>query len=247
MLVVAMPNLPVTDLSSILQTAKGAGVRVAFLSGPVLLDWERTEGIDIDSLRLVSVMDTGLARHHVIFKRAIDLALSIPILALSFPLFLLIALLIKLDSPGPALFVQERSGLHGRIFNMYKFRSMHVDVPRYALSPTTSCDHRITRIGRFLRMTSLDELPQLLNVLRGNMSLVGPRPEMPFIVEQYNAVHRQRLHVMPGITGLWQLSADRDRQIHENLHYDLYYIRNCSISIDLAILVHTLFFAMRGI
>jgi lipopolysaccharide/colanic/teichoic acid biosynthesis glycosyltransferase len=158
-----------------------------------------------------------------------------------------IALLIRLDSSGPAVFVQKRVGLNGRLFDIYKFRSMYIDVPRYDLSPATSDDRRITRIGRLLRRTSLDELPQLVNVLLGDMSLVGPRPEMPFVVEFYNSRQRQRLQVTPGITGLWQLSADRVFQIHENIEYDLYYIRNRSIFIDTAILVHTLFVAMRGV
>jgi lipopolysaccharide/colanic/teichoic acid biosynthesis glycosyltransferase len=102
-------------------------------------------------------------------------------------------------------------------------------------------------VGRWLRRTSLDELPQLINVLKGDMSLVGPRPEMPFIVARYNANHRQRLSVVPGLTGLWQLSADRAFLIHENIQYDLYYIRHRCFFMDLAIVLHTVLFAMKGI
>src|SRR5208282_2035625 len=163
------------------------------------------------------------------------------------PLFLLLTILIKLDSKGPALFRQERVGLNGRRFRMFKFRTMYRDAPAYAHSPKESDDLRITRLGRFLRRTSLDELPQLLNVVLGNMSLVGPRPEMPFIVETYNERHSQRLHVKPGITGLWQLSGDRNYLIHENIEYDLYYIKNRNFFMDFAILLHTCIFAMRGI
>jgi lipopolysaccharide/colanic/teichoic acid biosynthesis glycosyltransferase len=130
---------------------------------------------------------------------------------------------------------------------MYKFRTMRVDAPQYAHSPTSGRDPRITRIGAFLRRTSFDELPQLINVVQGHMSLVGPRPEMPFIVELYTELQRQRLWVKPGITGLWQISADRAHLIHENIQYDLYYIRNRSFFMDLAILLHTFAFAMRGI
>ena len=108
-------------------------------------------------------------------------------------------------------------------------------------------DSRITKVGRLLRRTSLDELPQLLNVLRGEMTLVGPRPEMPFIVEKYTPRQRARLQVVPGITGLWQLSADRAFEIHENLDYDIYYLRFRNFFMDLAILVHTALFAMRGV
>ena len=130
---------------------------------------------------------------------------------------------------------------------MFKFRTMHVSAYPYEFSPQAPTDPRITRLGRFLRRTSLDELPQLLNVLQGNMSLVGPRPEMPFIVEQYTPRHKQRLQVKPGLTGLWQLSGDRNYLIHENIEYDLYYIQHRNFFMDLAILLHTTIFAMRGV
>jgi lipopolysaccharide/colanic/teichoic acid biosynthesis glycosyltransferase len=124
---------------------------------------------------------------------------------------------------------------------------MHVNAPKYGLHPTDADDPRVTRIGRWLRRSSLDELPQLINVLRGDMSLVGPRPEMPFIVERYDANQRRRLQVIPGLTGLWQLSADRSFLIHENIQYDLYYIRHRNIFMDMSILLHTAIFAMKGI
>jgi lipopolysaccharide/colanic/teichoic acid biosynthesis glycosyltransferase len=130
---------------------------------------------------------------------------------------------------------------------MFKFRTMYSDAPVYAYSPKAADDRRITKPGRFLRRTSLDELPQLLNVLLGNMSLVGPRPEMPFIVANYAERHAQRLQVKPGITGLWQLSGDRAYLIHENIEYDLYYVQHRNFFMDLAILLHTPIFAMRGI
>jgi lipopolysaccharide/colanic/teichoic acid biosynthesis glycosyltransferase len=163
------------------------------------------------------------------------------------PIFLLLALVIRIDSDGPVLFRQERVGKSGRRFWMYKFRTMQAAAAPYDYSPLSADDPRITRLGRFLRRTSLDELPQLLNVVQGSMSLVGPRPEMPFIVEQYTPAQRQRLQVKPGITGLWQLSGDRAFLIHENIEYDLYYIRHCNFFMDLAILLHTTVFAMRGI
>ena len=162
-------------------------------------------------------------------------------------MFLLIAILIRLESDGPAIFCQERVGSRGRRFRMFKFRTMYADVAVYACSPRAPDDPRITPLGRFLRRTSLDELPQLINVLMDDMSLVGPRPEMPFIVAQYTDQHRQRLQVKPGITGLWQLSGDRAYLIHENIEYDLYYIQHRNFFLDLAILVHTTIFAMRGI
>jgi lipopolysaccharide/colanic/teichoic acid biosynthesis glycosyltransferase len=140
-----------------------------------------------------------------------------------------------------------RVGRGGKLFELYKFRSMRVDTPKYGLHPSGTDDPRITKIGRWLRRNSLDELPQLINVLKGDMSLVGPRPEMPFIVEGYNARHWQRLRVIPGLTGLWQLSGDRNLLIHENIQYDLYYIRHRNFFMDLAILLHTAVFAMKGI
>jgi lipopolysaccharide/colanic/teichoic acid biosynthesis glycosyltransferase len=102
-------------------------------------------------------------------------------------------------------------------------------------------------LGVYLRKTSFDELPQIFNIIKGDMSFVGPRPEMPFIAAEYNELHRERLKVLPGITGLWQLSGDRKKAIHENMDYDLYYIRNMSFFLDIAILIETFLFAFRGI
>ncbi len=180
-------------------------------------------------------------------KRIIDLSVSTVSLAIFAPLCALITAVVKLTSPGPVMFRQERVGKDGRRFSMYKFRTMYRDAPQYSYSPGAGDDPRITPVGRFLRHASLDELPQLVNVLLGQMSLVGPRPEMPFIVEQYTPLQRRRLAVKPGITGLWQLSADRAFLIHENIEYDLYYVRHRSLFMDIAILLHTMIFAGRGI
>jgi lipopolysaccharide/colanic/teichoic acid biosynthesis glycosyltransferase len=180
-------------------------------------------------------------------KRVCDFLGSLALTVIGSPIFLLLGLIIKLDSPGPALFCQERVGQNGKRFNMFKFRTMHMSAAPYDYSPSAPTDPRITRIGKFLRRTSLDELPQLLNVLLGQMSLVGPRPEMPFIVQQYTDRERQRLEVKPGITGLWQLSGDRAYLIHQNVEYDLYYLQHRNFFMDLAIILHTSVFAMRGI
>ena len=246
-LVIATANLAQDKLTAAARAAKQAGIRVAYLANghPHAEQW--ADWIDIDGLLLTSIADPIAPWHYAIAKRIVDLVVSSFFLALLAPLLLVIALLIRLDSPGPALFIQKRVGLHGRLFDIYKFRSMHIDVPKYDVSPSTSSDRRITRIGRLLRRTSLDELPQLMNVLLGDMSLVGPRPEMPFIAELYDARQRERLQAIPGITGLWQLSADRVFQIHKNIEYDLYYIRNRTFCMDLAILIHTLLFAMHGV
>jgi lipopolysaccharide/colanic/teichoic acid biosynthesis glycosyltransferase len=134
----------------------------------------------------------------------------------------------------------------GLLFRLYKFRTMHADTPSYSISPRDHDDPRITRVGRLLRQTSFDELPQLVNVLRGEMSLVGPRPEMPFIVAGYDDVQRRRLLVKQGLTGLWQLSGPRDRAIHEAIGYDLNYVENWSLRLDLRILFETLAFCIRA-
>ncbi len=209
-------------------------------------------GYWIDYAELDGVMLAHLSRARTGFiyepaKRLLDVAAAAVSLAALAPLLCVIAVLVKLTSPGPVLFQQNRVGKDGHLFSMYKFRTMFRHAPRYAYSPKRGDDPNITPLGRWLRKTSLDELPQILNVLLGDMSLVGPRPEMPFIVEQYTPLQRQRLSVKPGITGLWQLSADRAFLIHENIEYDLYYVRNRSLFIDFAILLHTLLFAARGV
>jgi lipopolysaccharide/colanic/teichoic acid biosynthesis glycosyltransferase len=180
-------------------------------------------------------------------KRCCDIVGSLILLMALWPLLTVIAVLIKLDSPGPILFRHERIGKNGGRFVLLKFRSMKVDVAKYELSPTSGFDMRLTRLGRIIRRLSLDEIPQLINVLKGDMSLVGPRPEMPFIVEGYGILERERLAVKPGITGLWQISPARAFPIHENLQYDLYYVRHRNLVLDCAILVRTITAVIRGV
>jgi lipopolysaccharide/colanic/teichoic acid biosynthesis glycosyltransferase len=162
----------------------------------------------------------------------------------------LLAILVRLDSPGPVLFRQKRAGENGRLFTMYKFRTMVQNADQLAhladkhdksgnLFHKTRHDPRVTRVGAFLRRSSLDELPQLFNVLIGNMSLVGPRPELPGLVEKYEAWQRARFCVPPGMTGWWQINGRSDRPMHLHTEDDLYYVRNCSIWLDLKILVRT--------
>ncbi|MBU0609988.1 MAG: sugar transferase, partial [Armatimonadetes bacterium] len=162
------------------------------------------------------------------------------------PLMLGIAVAIRRQTGAVALFRQRRVGLHGREFTMLKFRTMHSDADAYAPSPDAADDERITSVGRWLRRYSLDELPQLLNVLRGHMSIVGPRPEMPFLVEQYEPWQRRRLEALPGLTGLWQILGRKDLPLRDNLEYDFYYIRNQSLLLDLAILLRTIPIVILG-
>jgi exopolysaccharide biosynthesis polyprenyl glycosylphosphotransferase len=185
--------------------------------------------------------------YYVGAKRAIDFCLATLFILMLSPLYLLLGALIKLDSKGPIIFKQKRVGLNGKQFSMYKFRSMFVEAPKYAKTPADPNDPRITQVGRWLRRTSLDELPQLFNVWRGDMSLVGPRPEMPFIVDTYTPLQRQRLLAKPGITGVWQISAVRGEPIHQNIEYDLFYLENRSILLDLAIIIKTVLSVIRGV
>jgi len=245
--IIAIPSIDNQKLSSIVEEATRAGARTAFVPNRSTFAGTWIEHADIDGLLISSI---GQPSEHPIYaciKRVFDLFFAATILLVTCPLWLVFVLAIRIESRGPAIFVQRRVGKNGKVFHLYKFRSMYTDAPTYCYSPKDQRDSRITRVGRFLRRTSLDELPQLLNVIKGEMSLVGPRPEMPFIVAEYETRHWQRLRVKPGITGLWQLSADRAFLIHENLDYDLYYIRNRGFFMDLAILMHTFFFAMRGI
>jgi lipopolysaccharide/colanic/teichoic acid biosynthesis glycosyltransferase len=162
-----------------------------------------------------------------------------------------VALAIKLDSPGPIFYRQQRVGKHGRRFWMLKFRSMRQDADRLldtlrahneASGPLFKMrrDPRITRVGRLLRRWSLDELPQLFNVLRGDMSLVGPRPPIPAEVEEYEDWQHGRLRAVPGITGLWQVSGRSEVPFHDMVRLDLHYIRNWSLGLDLVILLRTI-------
>lgn len=245
--VIAIPSLPRDKFVKLLNLATTANVKFAFVPTHHVPNDLWIEHSDIDGLLLESFAEPSSRTLYETAKRIFDITLSSCVLAVTLPFWLIFAVLIRYESPGPILFRQKRVGKGGRLFQFYKFRTMYQSAPAYSVSPTDSTDPRITPIGRFLRRTSLDELPQLLNVLKGEMSLVGPRPEMPFLVERYTLLHRQRLQVKPGITGLWQISADRRFLIHENIEYDLYYIRNKSFFMDLAIALHTLFFAMRGI
>lgn len=202
--------------------------------------------VNVDSIPLFTRAGRRASLFTRASKRALDLAVSVAVLALFLPVLLLIALLIKRESPGPVLFVQERIGREGQPFRMYKFRTMHAHMSGDAPTPRSGDDPRITRIGKWLRRFSLDELPQFLNVLQGSMSVVGPRPEMRFIVQHYGALERERLRVKPGVTGLWQISYARQLAIHENLDYDLYYIEHQSILLDLVIIALTGFAVVKG-
>jgi exopolysaccharide biosynthesis polyprenyl glycosylphosphotransferase len=181
---------------------------------------------------------------YLVAKRALDLVVSTLVLVLTAPLMALIAVLIRLTSPGPVLFAQERVGLNGRVFRMYKFRTMRVGGPdESATRWTTAQDPRRTRLGGLLRRTNLDELPQFFNVLKGEMSIVGPRPERPYFVEKFLedvAQYNTRHYLKVGITGWAQVNGWRgDTSIPRRVEHDLYYLRNWSLGFDLKIIFLT--------
>ncbi|MBI5555214.1 MAG: exopolysaccharide biosynthesis polyprenyl glycosylphosphotransferase [Elusimicrobia bacterium] len=180
-------------------------------------------------------------------KRVFEFVLALLLLIITLPVWPVIAILIRITSPGPVFFLHDRVGYHGKLFKMIKFRTMFKNAGKYAKAPSAPGDGRVTCLGRCLRRTSLDELPQLINVLKGDMGLVGPRPEMPFIVAKYQKWHRKRLDVIPGVTGLWQvLGRTKKVHMHECLEFDLYYILNQSLFLDLKILSKTLWSVIKG-
>ena len=228
----------------------------------------KTEVNQIGALPMIRLFREPLSDFARGTKRVSDIAIASLTLALLSPFWLLIALVIKFDSKGPVFYAQERVGMDGRIFLVYKFRTMRVDAdseihreyqrkfiaghaeanvgddkqPAYKLRN----DPRITRVGRILRRVSLDEVPQLLNVLRGDMSVVGPRPPIPYEVEAYELRHRKRLDMKPGLTGLWQVSGRNRLPFEEMVKLDLFYIENWSLLSDLKIILRTALVIFRG-
>lgn len=228
----------------------------------------KTEIDQIGVLPMIRLFREPLSNGARILKRTFDLIFAALAIILLSPLWLLIAVLIKLDSKGPVFYTQERVGMDGRLFLLYKFRTMqanadaelHREYQRAFIAgraeanlgneakPTYKllADPRITRVGRMLRRTSLDEVPQLLNVLSGDMSLVGPRPPIPYEVEAYELWHRKRLDMKPGLTGLWQVSGRNRLPFEEMVRLDLFYIENWSLLLDLKIIVRTGFVMIAG-
>jgi lipopolysaccharide/colanic/teichoic acid biosynthesis glycosyltransferase len=178
-------------------------------------------------------------------KGLIELSLAAALTILSTPLMAFIAVAIWLDSPGPILFRQQRIGLRGYPFTIYKFRTMSASAPEYSYKVSMS-DARITKVGRWLRRSGLDELPQLFNVIRGEMSFIGPRPEQPFIVEQFQPWQRARHQIKPGITGWWQVHHRNDVPLHLNLDYDMYYLKHQSFTLDCQIVWRTVRIVILG-
>jgi exopolysaccharide biosynthesis polyprenyl glycosylphosphotransferase len=212
---------------------------------------------EFGGIPMINLRDPALNAYQRLVKRIFDLSVGSALTLVFLPLMGIIAIAIKLDSPGPVLFKQVRLGENGRLFEMYKFRSM-MDRAESLQSQINQVDEegnvihkckddpRVTKVGRFLRRWSLDELPQFFNVLRGDLSLIGPRPELPWLVDEYEIWQRKRFAVPQGITGWWQVNGRSDKMMHLHTDEDLYYIQNYSLWLDIYILLKTPWVILRG-
>ena len=235
------------NLESIVEICEKSGVHTKFIPDynsliPSKPYTEDLMGLPVINIRYVPLTNTG----NMLIKRTMDIAGSLLGIVVTSPVMLLAALLIKLTSPGPVIFRQERVGLHNKPFYMYKFRSMEMQSPREEKKAwTVRDDPRVTPVGKFLRRTSLDELPQLFNILKGDMSLVGPRPERPLFVEKFKEEiprYMVKHQVRPGLTGWAQVNGLRgDTSIRKRIEYDIYYIENWTLGFDLKIILMTFF------
>jgi len=257
--IVALPSAEHERVLQIVGLCQGSGVGFRLVPDTFdltlgTLDFESLAGIP-----LIGQREPALHGFNRALKRTIDVVVSAAALLVTLPLMALVAVAVKLDSSGPVFLPQERVGLNGRVFRIYKVRSMHLGADRLlkALQENNEAggvifkmknDPRRTRVGRVIRKLSLDEVPQLWNVLKGDMSLVGPRPPIPHEVALYDDWHRRRLEVVPGLTGLWQVSGRSDIPFDEMVMLDLYYIENWSLGLDLKIILRTIpaVISMRG-
>jgi exopolysaccharide biosynthesis polyprenyl glycosylphosphotransferase len=249
-LFVASSAVGIEEMSEISKTARLAGIEVRLTSAlPEVLS-TRLAVQPLGGIMALSLKPATLTSTQAMAKRGFDITVSVTAALLTLPLWVLIALAIKVTSPGPILYRQTRIGERGRPFTLQKFRTMvsgaesmvdHLQSHNEADGPLFKMrdDPRVTAVGRWLRRWSLDELPQLLNVLRGEMSLVGPRPPLPEEVAQYEEWHFERLEVLPGITGLWQVKGRSDVSFNEYVRLDLFYIENWSLAYDLYIIFRT--------
>ncbi|HYN31676.1 MAG TPA: sugar transferase [Ilumatobacteraceae bacterium] len=255
--ILSVGSLDPAMVNRLTRTLTDDGCHVTLSSSLHDIDISRTRSQAIDGRLMIYVEPTNRSRTHLFLKRSFDVTVAGLTLLFTVPIMLIAAAAIKLDSRGPVLFKQIRVGKDGELFEMLKFRSMctGAEAMRAELEGLNEssgplfklrADPRITRVGRFLRKTSIDELPQLWNVVRGDMSVVGPRPALPSESEQWSPELRERLRVLPGITGMWQVSgrAEADFEMYHRL--DLYYVDNWSLTHDVKILLKTFFVVIAG-
>ena len=257
MVIVARSGMQISEIEPLVKQLQSLPVRIYLIPDLFRLAMVEAEVETFGNLVVIGIREPAIRGNQRSYKRALDLVLSCAVILISWPFLILIAVAIKLDSKGPVIYVSKRVGENGRIFNMYKFRTMYwgADLDQAKVLAMddqgrtiykTKDDPRITKVGGWLRSMSLDELPQVFNVLAGDMSWVGPRPEQPFITEQYEHWQWQRVSVPPGITGWWQVSGRSDLPMHLNTEYDVYYVKNYSIFLDLKILLKTFKEVLKG-
>ena len=255
--VIALPYSEYHKMSEIVLFLEDMPVGVWIALGFFDLALYRTDIEDFAGIPMLDLRASAIDDYQRMIKRAFDLILGLIVLIPALPLLAFSALLVFLEDGAPILFHQKRVGENGRLFEMVKFRTMVKNAEQLQgrvekqdadgnLIHKTRDDPRITRVGRLLRRFSLDELPQLFHVLIGTMSLVGPRPEMPYLVEKYQPWQRKRFAIPPGLTGWWQVSGRSDRPMHLHTEDDLYYIQNYSIWLDIQILVRTSWIVLFG-
>ncbi|MBO4337844.1 MAG: exopolysaccharide biosynthesis polyprenyl glycosylphosphotransferase, partial [Lachnospiraceae bacterium] len=234
-------------LKEIVGLCEKSGVHTKFIPDYYSVIPSKPYTEDVDGLAVINIRRVPLTNTlNMLAKRTFDLVCALLITIIVSPLLLVVAILVKCSSPGPVIFKQERVGLHNKPFQMYKFRTMRMQTAEDEEKEwTTKGDPRVTKVGRFLRKTSLDEFPQLFNVILGDMSLVGPRPERPFFVEKFKEeIPRYMIkhQVRPGMTGWAQINGFRgDSSIRKRIDCDLYYIENWTMGLDMKIMFLTLF------
>jgi len=249
--ILATGRLHQQKVLDVITECESEGVEFKLVPGILELIASRISTDEIGGIPLLTIKEIRLQGINAAVKRLADVCVSLTVLVGISPVMLLVAAAIKLESKGPVFFAQKRVGKDGRIFNVYKFRSMIEeaesmfeqvvaqkggDIIRFKAKD----DPRITRLGRIIRKLSIDELPQLINVLIGDMSLVGPRPPVPIEVEKYSGWHKKRLRVRPGITGLWQVSGRSELPFEDMVRLDIYYIENWSLWMDFRIILRTI-------
>ncbi|MCB0216463.1 MAG: sugar transferase [Chloroflexi bacterium] len=255
--IITLPWQTRTRIMSLVEVCEQAGAGVSVVPDLFQMSLNRVDLASLGGIPLIAVRAPVIRGWPYQIKRGLDIGLAAALLLLFSPLLGLVALLVRLESRGEVLFRQSRVGRDGRLFTCFKFRSMvdGADAERERLRPHSDVDGpifkmredpRITRVGRVIRRYSIDELPQLFNVLRGDMSLVGPRPPMPTEVNAYAEWHRRRLDIAPGLTGLWQVSGRSDLTFDEMVMLDLFYAENWSLFLDLKILLRTVPTVLRG-
>lgn len=252
---VALPVEARARLEAVISALASLPVRVKVVPDYSSLALVRANAEMLSGIPIIGLRDPLIEGIPRLVKRGFDLLATVLLLIPALPIMGLIAVAIRLGSPGPPTLKQRRVGENGRIFEMFKFRTMVADAeddPQSNAAELQEITHkmrddpRVTKVGRFLRRYSLDELPQLFNVLRGDMSLVGPRPEMPWLVERYEPWQRKRFAVPQGLTGWWQINGRSDKPMHLNTEDDLYYVYNYSLWLDIQILVRTPWEVLRG-